>query len=88
MKELKFEKSQFKVNVYGTSQELRGASNEEYFGYTDKLKKLIKEDGDDREYLSAAIKHIVSLGMTKEVAESMEWTHISELIEVIHSAKK
>lgn len=81
---LKFERSKVSVEIYGEKLELRKPT----FGESVELSKKIKENGGEENSTEIIMQFLESLGLPKQLLQSMEAEHVVTLLEHISGKKK
>jgi hypothetical protein len=80
--ELKLEKRELKLDVYGKVENLIFPSVKQQQAY---LKELLADDANEVE---ATSKYFVELGMSNDSIDVLELAHMYEVLEVISGQKK
>jgi len=80
---MKFQRRKLEIDIYGESVEMRFPTVRESQGYGDKMKKAGEEKAGDM-----LLDFLSDLGLPKNIAESMEAEHLTELMEALIPAKK
>lgn len=82
--DLQFNKTIYKINFYGSEYEMRKPTVRETVNFQKTLASLQSED----EKLLGLMDFFISLGLPKEIVESMQIDHIVELSEKLSASDK
>lgn len=84
--ELQYDRTLFKVKLYGKSYDMRKPTTREIVNFQKSIEHLKENDLEER--IERLTEFFVSLGLSKDCVYEMEPDHMSDLLEKVSSSNK